>query len=170
MNKVLIVSDSHGLKDELVAIKQRHQLKYMIHCGDSELDIDAPEMEGFIKVAGNCDWDARYPNSESIEINGLSFFVTHGHLYHVKSGLMSLSYEADSVGAAVICFGHTHIAGAEKNGNQLFMNPGSISSPRNRVEKTYAVMEWDSLDNINVIFYSVDGVKVPELSYHVSLN
>ncbi|WP_338111404.1 metallophosphoesterase [Oceanobacillus caeni] len=136
MYEVLIISDSHGLKEEITEIKSRHPNITMIHCGDSELEYDSVELEGMYKVRGNCDFDSRYPEEEIISIGGLTFFVTHGHLFQVKSTFMKLSYRAKELGADVICFGHSHIAGAEQNDGQLFINPGSIRLPRNRHEKT----------------------------------
>ncbi|RKQ37933.1 metallophosphoesterase [Oceanobacillus halophilus] len=169
MNQVLIVSDSHGLTEEINRIKRRHHVNEMIHCGDSELDFDSDELSGFRKVAGNCDFDLKFPNEEVITIEGLTFFVTHGHLHNVKSNVMNLSYRAQEVGANVICFGHTHIAGAEQVDQQLFVNPGSIRLPRNRPEKTYAIMEWESSNEIIVNFYTAEGEKVHEMTYHASL-
>ncbi|MGJ9457124.1 metallophosphoesterase family protein [Oceanobacillus sp. CF4.6] len=169
MSKVLILSDSHGLMDEVSVIKERHQIKSMIHCGDSELDLDAQELEGFYKVAGNCDFDTRYPDEQTIKLDGTTFYITHGHLHNVKSNLMGLSYRAEEEKAQVICFGHTHIAGVEQVDKQLFINPGSIRQPRNRTEKTYAIMEWDTLASITVNFYTVTGERVDDLTYNASL-
>lgn len=169
MTKVLILSDSHGLTDEITEIKERHQLKHMIHCGDSELDMDASELDGFLKVGGNTDYDVRFPEEQKSTINGLTFFVTHGHLHNVKANLMTVGYRAQEVNAQVICFGHTHIAGVEQIGKQLFINPGSIRLPRNHPEKTYAIMEFDSANDITVTFYKVDGEVVNDLTYHASL-
>ncbi|MEC5422014.1 metallophosphoesterase [Virgibacillus sp. C22-A2] len=169
MSRVLIISDSHGLTAEIEGIKNRHQADVMIHCGDSELDLDATELNGFLKVAGNCDIDSRYPNEQTPVIGGLTFYVTHGHLDNVKSNLSTLSYRAAEKDAQIICYGHTHIAGAEQIDGQLFINPGSIRLPRNRVEKTYAIMEWESSDNIIVAFHTVSGKKVEELTYRASL-
>lgn len=87
MSTVLIISDSHGLTEELVEIKKRHQPDYMIHCGDSELDLDAEQLEDFYKVRGNCDTDNRYPDELVIELDGLTFFLVHGHLHQVKRDL-----------------------------------------------------------------------------------
>lgn len=169
MTNVLIVSDSHGLTKELKQIKERHNTKFMIHCGDSELDFDAQAMEGYLKVSGNCDFDSRYPVEQLIEINGITIFITHGHLYRVKANLMTLSYRAEEKNARIVCFGHTHIAGAEKIGDQLFINPGSIRLPRNRREKTYAILNWDEGTQFNVHFYTVDGKPVNELNYKISM-
>jgi len=169
MSEVLIVSDSHGLTKDLKAIQERHNIKWMIHCGDSELDFDAPELEQFYKVAGNCDFDVRYPDEQTIEIDGLKFYITHGHLHNVKMNLMGLSYRAEEEQAKVICFGHTHIAGAERVENRLYINPGSIRQPRNRAEKTYAIMSWRDRTLVTIQFYTVDGVKVEDLVYQTSL-
>lgn len=170
MPKVLILSDSHGLTEEITRIKERHQLKHMIHCGDSELDMDAEVLDHFQIVGGNCDMDPEYPDEQVIVIEGIRFLIVHGHLHHVKSGLLPLSYRAKEVNAEVVCFGHTHIAGAEMMDGLLFINPGSIRMPRRIREKTYAVLEWDVTKKISVTFYTPDGEQVRELSYHAQLS
>ncbi|TFJ93965.1 YfcE family phosphodiesterase [Lentibacillus salicampi] len=169
MPSVLIVSDSHGSRDELAAINQRHHTDYKIHCGDSELEMDDPALEGFMKVAGNCDGDARYPEEQVSTIDGLTFLIAHGHLHQVKSNPLAIAYRAEEQHAQVICFGHTHIAGAEKVGSQLLINPGSVLLPRKRNEKTYTIMEWETLDDIHVYFYTIDGKHVDDLSFNTSL-
>ncbi|SET43376.1 hypothetical protein SAMN05216389_11163 [Oceanobacillus limi] len=169
MNRVLIVSDSHGLTEELMEIKLRHACTYMFHCGDSELEFDAKELEGFTSVGGNCDFDSRYPEEFVTDIGDLSFFIAHGHLHNVKMNSMTISYRAAELDAKIICFGHTHIAGAEKINDQLFINPGSIRLPRGRTEKTYAVMQWDNVNDIEVLFYTLDGKLVEDMTYHTDL-
>ncbi|MFC3040041.1 metallophosphoesterase family protein [Virgibacillus xinjiangensis] len=169
MTKVLILSDSHGLTKELKEIKKRHTVDYMIHCGDSELEMDATELEGFYMVGGNMDMDHRFPDEQTVTIGGLTFFIAHGHLHNVKGNISTIAYRAEEEGAQVICFGHTHIAGAEKLGAQLLINPGSIRLPRNRQEKTYAIMEWNSKDDIKVNFYTETGEIVPDMAYSTML-
>ncbi|MFD1065411.1 metallophosphoesterase [Oceanobacillus locisalsi] len=169
MTSVLIASDSHGLTKELEEITEKHTADLYIHCGDSELDFDAGQLSAFYKVAGNCDFDSLYPEQEIINLNGLRFFVTHGHHHQVKRSLTNLSYAAEEHGANVVCFGHTHIAGAEKIGNQLFINPGSIRMPRNRVEKTYAILSWEKESDIQVDFYTLEDGKIEDMTYQTSL-
>ncbi|RYG74845.1 metallophosphoesterase [Lentibacillus lipolyticus] len=169
MPEVLIISDSHGSTEELAAIKKRHSPEFMIHCGDSELEMDAPELDGFIKVAGNCDADARLPEEQTSTIGGLHFFIAHGHLHQVKTNPMAIAYRAQELEAQVVCFGHTHMAGAEKVGQQLLINPGSILLPRRRTEKTYVLMTWDTLEDIRVDFYTMEGSWLDELSLRTSL-
>lgn len=168
MAKVLVVSDSHGLTEELAEIKERHQLTYMIHCGDSELDMDSPQLDGFYKVGGNCDFDPRFPEEQVLEIDSLTFLAVHGHLHNVKLDLMKLSYRAEEADAQIVCFGHTHIAGAEQTGNQLFINPGSIRLPKKRTEKTYVILEWENVKDVKVSFFTIDGEEVAELSVQAS--
>ncbi len=169
MVRVLILSDSHGLTKEITDIKKRHDADYMIHCGDSELEADAPELEGFTAVAGNCDLDSRFPLQRKLKIGQFAFLIVHGHMHQVKRNLMTLCYSAQEADASVVCFGHTHIAGAEKIHNSLYINPGSIRMPNSRSEKTYAILEWDEPENAAVIFYTKNGEKVEDLTIRTSL-
>jgi len=139
---VLIVSDSHGLTKELGMLRERHlqDVDLMIHCGDSELMPDHPSVFGFLTVMGNCDIGG-YPLETITEAAGRRIFITHGHKYSVKTSLMSLKYKAIQMEADIVCFGHSHILGAELIGGILFLNPGSIRLPRERFEKTYLILE-----------------------------
>jgi putative phosphoesterase len=168
--KVLIVSDSHGLTTELTKLRERHQheIDAIIHCGDAELSADCDELKEVLYVRGNCDFEKRFPNEMVHEINGIRVFITHGHLYNVKMTLMNLYYKAKEVGAKVVCFGHSHIAGSEMIDDVLFVNPGSIYLPRMRREKTYVILEI--IDRkANVQFYNIDGTLIPELSTQYEL-
>jgi len=165
MHKVLIVSDSHGLTTELDEIKARHDADVYIHCGDSELSTDAPELAGFTTVRGNCDWTSPFPLEEVMEIGGVRFFISHGHMTQVKSTLLNLQYRAAEVGADIACFGHSHIAYAEKVDECMFINPGSIRYPNRIKEPTYVLVEWESKSAIYVTFYHVNGEEIDNLPY-----
>jgi len=169
MNKILILSDSHGLRDEITQIRNQHHVDHVIHCGDSSIDDTDPVLQDMIVVNGNCDFFGSFPNDEHLKLNGLDFLITHGHLYGVKSGLLNLTYRAEELQAQVVCYGHTHIAGAEKIGKQLFINPGSIRLPKGRSEKTYAILAWDSIDEVTVNFYTTSGQVIEEMTYTTSL-
>lgn len=171
MPKILIMSDSHGLTDEITEIVERHksEVDQMLHCGDSELDADAPELAEFMKVGGNMDFDFRFPEETTFTVEDITFFGAHGHLHHVKSSLNQLSYRAEEEGAQIVCFGHTHIAGAEKVGGQLFINPGSIRLPRQRNIKTYAIVHWETVSEVTVDFYDEAGNMLPDWSFKTLL-
>jgi uncharacterized protein len=172
MAKALIVSDSHGLKEELITIKRRHEdeIDLWIHCGDSELQSNAKELSGFVAVRGNMDFLGKdFPN-EAIEILGNKcIYITHGHLYDVKMSHLSLAYRAEETGASIACFGHSHIAEAYEHEGMVFINPGSIRLPRGTFEKTYAILEVNQ-SNISVVFYSVEGKQIDSLSKEFKVN
>ncbi|WP_409302030.1 metallophosphoesterase family protein [Peribacillus sp. SCS-155] len=161
--KVLIVSDSHGLTEELLNVKARHKdCDYLIHCGDSELRMDDPAMDGFLAVQGNCDMEP-YPTELIRDIGEITLYVTHGHLYNVKMTLMNLSYKSEETGANIICFGHSHLAGSEMVDGRLFINPGSMRLPRRISSKTYILLELDGRE-AKVDFYDVEGNFIEHLS------
>lgn len=141
--KILIVSDSHGLTEELQEIKARykHEVQMMIHCGDSELQADEEVLENFVVVQGNCDFIGTFPEDIVKDVGGLRIFITHGHRYGVKSTLLNLSLRAQETAAKIVCFGHSHFLGAEMIDDILYINPGSIRLPRGRTEKTFVILE-----------------------------
>ncbi|KMY51151.1 metallophosphoesterase [Peribacillus loiseleuriae] len=169
--KVGIMSDSHGLTSEVEKIKERHQAEVdvFIHCGDSELEKADSIMEGLLAVRGNCDYDADYPDYVVETIGDSRFLVTHGHLYNVKMTVMNLSYKAEEEQADIICFGHSHIAGSEMIDGRLYINPGSIRLPRNRKEKTYAILELHQKE-ATIQFYDDCGNLVKNLRNTYTFN
>ncbi len=165
MHKVVIVSDSHGLTNELQAIKARHEADMYIHCGDSELAVDAPELAEYTTVKGNCDFSSPFPLEKVMEIGGVRFFISHGHITQVKSTLLNLQYRAKELDAEIACFGHNHIAYAEKIDDTIFINPGSIRYPNRIKEPSYTVLEWSSKSAIYCTFYDLDGHELDFLPY-----
>jgi uncharacterized protein len=169
MSKVLVVSDSHGLTNELEILRERHmnEVDLMIHCGDSEMMHDEKVMNGYLTVKGNCDFGS-YPLETTTEIAGRKFFVTHGHRYSVKTSLMNLEYKAAEMGADIVCFGHSHLLGAEVIGDTLYLNPGSIRLPRGRIEKTYVILELLD-EKIKMFVYDISGREHKDLAFEFDL-
>ncbi|MFK9091263.1 metallophosphoesterase family protein [Bacillus salipaludis] len=165
MSKVLIVSDSHGLTKELEIIRERHlkEVDLMIHCGDSQLMPDDQAISGYLTVMGNCDFGGGYPMDIFSEAAGRKFFITHGHRYSVKSTLINLKYKAQEVKADIVCFGHSHVLGAEVIDGTLFLNPGSIRLPRERLEKTYVILDLLA-DKIKMSVFEVNGREITDLA------
>src|SRR5699024_8369598 len=100
--KVVVVSDSHGLKEELQTIQKRHDADLFIHCGDSELEESDPVLAGYEVVKGNCDWFGTFREETELELGGLRFYATHGHLYDVKRSLQKITYRALEVDAHIV--------------------------------------------------------------------
>jgi uncharacterized protein len=166
MSKVLVLSDSHGLTSELLRIKEKHKddVNLFLHCGDSELPANDPALDGFIVVRGNCDFDEEFPEDSIQVVKNKKIMITHGHLYNVKSSLTSLSYRAQELEAEIVCFGHSHILGAEMINGILFLNPGSIRLPLQRKEKTYCILEVID-DKIILNVYDINLGQITELSH-----
>ncbi|MBY0124000.1 metallophosphoesterase family protein [Bacillus sp. S/N-304-OC-R1] len=163
--RILILSDSHGLTEELTEIRKKHskEISMLVHCGDSELETNHSCLEGFTVVRGNCDFDESFPEDLIEDIGKYKMFITHGHRYSVKSTLLNLSYRAKELGANIVCFGHSHYLGAEIIDDILFINPGSIRLPRGRKEKTYVIMDVDN-NEINLRVFDIKHGEISELA------
>ncbi|KML07346.1 metallophosphoesterase [Rossellomorea marisflavi] len=163
---ILVVSDSHGSKEELADLSRMYagKMDVMIHCGDSELRADDEVLDHFKVVRGNCDMDQRFPETHLEEGDGRRILVTHGHLYGIKMSLMKLKYKAEELGADMVFFGHSHELGAELMDGILFLNPGSILLPRGRHEKTYALIE-STKHKIHVKFLTEKHELVQEIEF-----
>jgi uncharacterized protein len=167
--KVLIVSDSHGMTNELHQLKERHreEVDLLIHCGDSELPDEHKAIEDFIVVRGNCDYGEEFPTETLQAVGDCNIFITHGHLYSVKTSLVGLSMKSRELGADVACFGHSHLLGAEMVEGVLFINPGSLRLPRGRRERTYVILEILE-DSYVVNVYDFDTGKMNDLTMNVT--
>ena len=141
--KLLVMSDTHGDTEVIKRVRERHMnVDAVIHCGDSELPYDHEYLEEAKRVRGNCDQDTRYPEEESFIVSEKKIFVTHGHLFNVKSTTMNLFYRAKELQADAVFFGHSHVLGCELIDNVLFVNPGSLLKPRGIDDKSYTIVEF----------------------------
>ena len=132
MVKLGIVSDSHNTPfrmDQFIALANRAGYDAVFHLGDGEGETrrmkKAIPMPVYC-VAGNCDWGSRLPGELYETFEGCRLLAVHGHRYEVKWGLERLSYYAESHGAKVALYGHTHIPNAEYCGPVLMFNPGAL--------------------------------------------
>ena len=93
-----------------------------------------------IGVNGNCDSriDASLlrfpiPNSRIIKLDGHRCDLVHGDL--LTSDLL------DVLRGDILMFGHTHVYMLKQEDGVTYLNPGSISFPKNGNPPTYAMME-----------------------------
>lgn len=86
----------------------------------------------FHQVPGNCDRYRCAPwlaDTMCYPIAGVKIFMTHGHRHAVKSGTHRLLEDAQSSGAQVVLYGHTHQAECYQTSDGMWvMNPGSCGS------------------------------------------
>jgi len=132
--KIGVVSDSHGNRFFLQkAIQKMSEVELIFHLGDLASDgyfISEKLKKPVVSVRGNCDFSLKAPAYQKIEVAGKSFFLTHGHLYHVQFGYDRLIYKAEEEQVDVALFGHTHMSMVFSEKGILFMNPGSTVQPR----------------------------------------
>jgi len=152
--KLLVLSDTHRDTETMEQVIQHCQdVDAVIHCGDSELDAAYFEGTSIHIVRGNCDFDELFEDEALFDLANNKVLVVHGHKHNVKSTLMPLNYRAQEVQASIVCFGHSHLLGAELQNGILFVNPGSLHKPRGRKEKSYAIIQ--KLENAwSVLFYT----------------
>jgi predicted phosphodiesterase len=81
---------------------------------------------------------------------------------------MTLNYRAKEVNADIVCYGHSHVLGVEMVGRTLFLNPGSIRLPRERLEKTYLIVELLD-EKIKVSVFELKGKKLTDFQLLSSL-
>jgi len=135
--RILVVSDSHGDIRNLEAVVRKHRdAEVIIHCGDGADEVDEIKLmfpeRMVISVRGNCDFCSQNPNIETITLEGKKLFITHGHIYNVKSSLFNLSLAAKEAGADLVLFGHTHIPCDVYDDGLYILNPGSLRGYKGR--------------------------------------
>lgn len=161
--KLLICSDIHGDAESTAAVIQRFKEEAadkIIILGDiiyhgprndlpsgyapkkviSELSALS---EKIIAVRGNCDTEVDqmvlpFPilsEYSYVLVDGLTFLATHGHK-------LSPENPPPMARGTILLGGHTHIPKIEDMANGcIYVNPGSVSLPKENNPKTYAIYE-----------------------------
>ncbi len=126
-----VISDMHG---NTYALKRLIGIlpadSHIIFLGDGvreaeEIMRNFPTIS-FCAVRGNNDFYSDLPLWRTIHTQGCKILMTHGHYAYVKSGLSTLTQKAESEGANVVLFGHTHRPFCEKRNGVLLLNPGAL--------------------------------------------
>lgn len=144
--KLLIVSDTHGRCEALDEILAREQgIDRLVHCGDvcGDEDYIRSRFQGPCSiVSGNNDFFTPLPKEIVAEWGGHRFLVVHGHRQQIYYGLENLYFRALQEECDVVLFGHTHQPVMFEEKGIWFINPGSITYPRQAGhQKTYVVLE-----------------------------
>ena len=156
MKKVGLISDTHGkLSGNIFEIFSGVNL--ILHAGDiggQDILTDLSAVAQVKAVYGNMDVSAEYRTLARIDflnIENITLCMTH-----IMNSYKSFSYELFKLNrsADVVVFGHTHRAEQTKYKDILFVNPGSVHSPRGGGKPSVAIMTIDDRD-IEVDFYEV---------------
>ena len=98
--------------------------------------------ESLFCVRGNCDTEVdqmvlEFPilaDYALLYLNGRQVFVTHGHKYNTANP--PLIGKGD-----ILLHGHTHIQTVDPSNDFEYINPGSVSLPKENNEKSYMTYE-----------------------------
>jgi len=130
VHPVGVISDTHGLvRPEAVAALAG--VERIVHAGDiGSRDVLAAleRIAPVSAVRGNNDrdaWAAAIPETEVIEIGGVSLFVLHD--------LHELDLDPRAAGFAAVIAGHSHQPRQETRDGVLYFNPGSAGPRRFRL-------------------------------------
>ncbi len=162
--KILIASDIHGSAKycrELLAAMDREQPDRVLLLGDLLYHgprNDLPEeyapkeviamlngiREKLFCVRGNCDTEVdqmvlTFPILADyclLEEKGVLIFATHGHHYNLSAP--PLLKKGD-----ILLHGHTHIPAWQETETFTYLNPGSVSIPKEGSRHSYMTLEND---------------------------
>lgn len=127
--KLMVFSDSHGQPDKMLGAIAKYAPDMIIHLGDGGRDIDRIKKQfpqiPLEAVRGNCDLGSKLPETALLSVGGVKIFITHGHIYGVKHTLSLLVDEACAKNAAIVMYGHTHLANNSMAGGIYVLNPGA---------------------------------------------
>jgi uncharacterized protein len=135
MNKIAIISDSHGSLDRLGAALENLRnggVAEIIHAGDFALGEIAELLQNFpnlnFRIArGNCDVNeetlAKIQELPNVELAKILKFEIEGRKFAVAHRSEDLR---EIENAEILISGHTHIPRVEKINGKLFLNPGSL--------------------------------------------
>ncbi len=151
-NKIILLGDLyyHGprnsLTDEYNPIevsKILNKYKDIIICTRGNCDAEVDEMIS----------EFQFEEHIEININGLDFFFSHGHVYNMDK----IPPTGD-----VIVYGHFHTGYIKEEDGLIFANPGSISLPKNNTAHSYLI-----IDDSELILKDIDGGVIEEKKYIV---
>lgn len=121
--------------------------------------------EQIVAVRGNCDSEVdqmvlEFPmmsDYSMITVDGkngpVSIYASHGHIFKPATPM-------PMVKGSVLINGHTHIPDCVDCGKFTYMNPGSISLPRDNSQNSYMIIEdglciWKSLDGVEYMRFEL---------------
>ena len=140
--KLLVLSDTHRSLGFACEAIEKERPDAVVHLGDHLSDAEdlsfAYQEPDFYYVPGNCDYEPTANPSLTLELDGVRIFLTHGHLFGVKSGTAALLAAAKERGAQLALYGHTHIAACTELEGVTLLNPGTAGRLG---RSSYAVVE-----------------------------
>ena len=111
--------------------------------------------EKILCVCGNCDCDVdqmvlEFPilaDYGFLSVDGVDIYATHGHVINQNKPLPGMR--------GILLCGHTHVPKIEECDGFVYLNPGSVSIPKNGSRHSYMIFEngtffWKDLESKEV--------------------
>lgn len=126
-----VISMLNGIKNEILCVR-----------GNCEAQVDQMVLE-FPVLADNC----------ILYEAGHMIFATHGHVYNEKN--VPPLKRGD-----ILLHGHTHVPKCTEHDHYTYINPGSVSIPKEDSAHSYLVLEngvfiWKTLEGVSYLTYSL---------------
>lgn len=170
--KLMIASDIHGSAyycEQLLAAWNREQADKLVLLGDilyhgprndlpkeyapkKVIELLNPMKDKLLCVRGNCEAEVDqmvldFPVLADYAVlftENATIYATHGHIYNEKNPLPMEQ-------GAVLLHGHTHVPKCVVHENYIYMNPGSVSIPKEESPHSYMTFEnglflWKDLE------------------------
>ena len=171
--KLMIISDIHGSSyflSKALDIYKKENCKKLIILGDilyhgprndlpfgyapkEVISLLNPLKNEIMAVKGNCDAEVDQmvldfdcsTNDRVMDYDNLKIFITHGHHHNIQELNTSENFD-------VLLHGHTHIPAIIKQDNYYYINPGSISLPKDGTKNSLIIykdrkFDFRDLDN-----------------------
>ena len=143
-DRLLLLGDLlyHGPRNDLPrdyapkqVIEMLNPLSARLLCVRGNCEAEVDQMVLHFPVLADYAW---------LDVNGLRIFATHGHLF-TKDNPPPLKK-----GDILLC-GHTHVCACERMESFSYLNPGSVSIPKENTPHSYMILEgrtftWKTLD------------------------
>lgn len=152
-DKLILLGDIlyHGPRNDLPeeyapkkVIEMLNDIKDEILCVRGNCDTEVDQM--VLKFPILADYAFLYWRDKMV-------FVTHGHNFNLKN--LPMLKKGD-----ILLHGHTHIPACEKTDLCIYINPGSVSIPKENSAHSYIVITDDE-----IIFKDLDGNVYKKVSY-----
>ena len=152
-DKLILLGDIlyHGPRNDLPeeyapkkVIEMLNDIKDEILCVRGNCDTEVDQM--VLKFPILADYAFLYWRDKMV-------FVTHGHNFNLKN--LPMLKKGD-----ILLHGHTHIPACEKTDLCTYINPGSVSIPKENSAHSYLVITDDE-----IIFKDLDGNVYKKVSY-----
>ncbi len=149
-DKIILLGDLyyHGPRNSLIeeynpmeVAKVLNEYKDVILCTRGNCDAEVDEMISEFK----------FEEYIELNINGVDFFFSHGHKYNMDN--------VPPVGKVVV-YGHFHTGFITKEYETIFVNPGSISLPKNNTPNSYLI-----IDDEELILKELNGNIIDKMKY-----